>query len=187
MTPIFLRALNPFFLVLFAMLGIACQTTLFVNYPFLYLQPDLILLVTVWMALKREWGEGGTVVLILANLAEINSGAPQGFFLISYMAVFLMIRALSRYLMVSRFVTLIKLTLFMSVFWKLIGLLILYWLGLAENQWRHTVVFLFPGAVMEAISGVWVYRWLEKLDWWTFRDKRAQQESDDLLLDEEGL
>ena len=79
-------------------------------------------------------------------------------------------------------------TLFASVFWKLTGLGLLYLLGGATNQWRHTLLLLCPGAVIEGAIGVWIYRWLEKYDWVTFKSARAEHLlEDELVLDHEGL
>ena len=71
----------------------------------------------------------------------------------------------------------------------LIGILaILGSWGLGGNQWRHTLALLLPGAAAEGAAAIWVYRWLEKFDWLTFKNARAQQMMDDeLALEGEGL
>ena len=55
-------------------------------------------------------------------------------------------------------------TLFVSVFWKLECLGVLHLLGAGANQWRHTLLYLFPGAVVEGCFSIWVYRWLDRFD-----------------------
>jgi hypothetical protein len=61
-------------------------------------------------------------------------------------------------------------------------------MGVSANQWRHMVVLLFPGAVMEGVVGIWVYRWLEKFDWVTYKHARASQLLEDSMqLEGEGL
>lgn len=186
MSRLLLRFLNPPALVLAVIFGIALQTSLFSYYPFLYLQPDIVLLLVVWCALRRNFIEGGILTIIMVSLAEAHSSAPQGLFLSSYMAIYLTLRALARYLMLDRLSTLVIVTLFVSIAWKLLNLLILYLLGLSENQWRHTISLMAPGAIVEGICAIWVYRWLERFDWFTAKDPRARQElSEDLQLEEE--
>jgi hypothetical protein len=79
-------------------------------------------------------------------------------------------------------------TLVSSIGWKLIELLVLYLLGVSANHWRHTLSFLFIGAAVEAIFAIWIYRWLEKFDWITFKNARAEHAIDEeLQLDSEGF
>lgn len=188
MTRIFLRYFNAPGLILLAIAAIAVQTSLFNIYPFIYLQPDLILLFVLWVALKREFIEGGILTLILAQLAEIHSSAPAGMYFTTYMLIYLIVKGLARYIMIASLTSMLGLTLFASIFWKLSGLGLLHLLGLSDNQWRHTLALLLPGAVMEVVVATWVYRWLDRYDWKTFKDPRARQLLDDeLLLGDEGL
>jgi rod shape-determining protein MreD len=188
MTPVFLRFLNAPLLILIAILGVALQTTIFSSYPLLYLQPDLILLLVVWLGLKREFLEGGVLTLVLAEIAEAHSGAPRGLFLLSYMALYLAVRWASQMFLIQGLIAMVGLTLIASIFWKLFGLCILHVLERSSNQWRHTLALLLPGAVIEAALGIWVYRWLEYWDRITTKDPRSRKAlQEDLQLDEEGL
>ena len=188
MKRIILGALNAPLLILCVAVGLALQSSLFYSYPFLYLQPDVVLLAVIWCSLRRSFTEGGILTLIFGNLAEIHSGAPQGLFLISYMAVYLSMRALARFFVIADQYALVAWTLGMSVFWKLCNLFVLYLMNLASHQWRHTLVLLAPGAVMNGILAVWAYRWLTRLDWATFKSERARQsEGEDLQLEAEGF
>jgi hypothetical protein len=187
-TRLFLRFWNAPGLILIVIAAVAVQTALFSSYPLMYLQPDIVLLIEIWCALRREFLEGGVITIIAANIAEVHSGSPRGLFMCCYMAVYLSLRFSSRYFLVEKLTTLINLTLFSSIMWKLFGLLILSTLGLSDNQWRHTLVLLLPGAAIEGSMGVFVYRWLERYDWLTYKDPRRRKSLDDeLSLDEEGL
>ncbi|HTL12503.1 MAG TPA: hypothetical protein VL588_08455, partial [Bdellovibrionota bacterium] len=73
MNKIILRHLNPAFLLILAVVGAAFQTSLFSFYPLLYLQPDLLLLLVVWCALRRKFFEGGILTLVLGDIAEVHS------------------------------------------------------------------------------------------------------------------
>lgn len=184
MRKIILRLLNGPSLIILVAIGIAVQSSLFNSYPFLYLQPDVVLIAVIWCALRRDFTEGGILTLLMGDIAELHSSSPQGLFLISYLAIYLGVRAANRLLVIPHFSSLIILTLCASVAWKLTNLAVLDLMGLSGNQWKHTLVLLLPGAVMQGVIGIWVYRWLEKFDWVTFKNERARQAlEDELQLD----
>lgn len=188
MTHFLLRFSNFPILLLIVIFGIALQSSLFASYPLLYLQPDIVLITVVWVALKRRFFEGGVLTLLFALISESHSGAPQGVFMSSYMAIYLLIRASASYFLITKLSSIILLTLFASIIWKLIGLFILHLLNESVNQWRHTLSLMLPGAVMEGVVGIWIYRWLDQFDWVTFKNPRAREAYEDqILLDDEGL
>lgn len=188
MTRFFLRHLNPLAFTALVAIGIALQTSLFVSYPLLYLQPDVVLLAVLWCALKRSFIEGGILTLLFAEIAELHSGAPSGLFMIAYMGVYLGVRASSRVFVLRGLSSLVVLALAASIAWKLLNLGVLHLMGLARNQWRHTLALLFPGAVMAGATAIWVFRWLARFDWVTYKDERALQAlEDELRLEGEGL
>ncbi len=187
MKRILLNFLNGPLLVLLAAIAVGLQTSLFAAWPFNLIQPDFILIGVVWCGLRRQFIEGGVLTLILAEIAEIHSGAPRGLYFASYLAIFLGIQALHRWLMIPNFSSYATMTLGASMAWKLLCLGILHILGVAENQWRHTLLFLAPGAVIEGTLAYFVFPWLEKFDWVTFKNPRAQQAlEEELQLDLEG-
>ncbi len=186
MRPVVLKTLNAPILVIILTFLVAIQSSLFNSYPLMYLQPDVVLVAVVWSALRRDFAEGGVLTLILANIAEIHSGAPQGLYLACYMAVYLAIRILSRFFLFPNLTSYIGLTLGASIFWKLLSLFILHLLGLSANQWRHTLVLLLPGAVMVGIVSIWLFRFFERFDWVTYKNPKAKHADDDILIDEEG-
>ncbi len=188
MTRIILRALNAPVLILLITLGIALQSSLFSSWPFLYLQPDVVLLAVIWCALRRGFEEGGIITLVLANISEIHSAAPQGLYFITYMAIYLLVRSSSKFLVIPTLMSYAMLTIVSSMGWKLMGLLVLYLLGASANQWRHTLSFLLLGAAIEGFFSLWVYRWLEKFDWITYKHARAERSMDEELeFDSEGF
>lgn len=190
MSRIILRFLNFPGLLILTLIAVGLQTSLFTFWPLNYLQPDIVLLVVVWAALKRGFWEGGWITLLVSDFAELHSAAPQGMFMITYMAVFLLVRGLSRLVVIPNLNSLVMVTLFISVFWKLSSLGVLHLLGASGNQWRHTLMYLFPGSIVEGVIGIWVYRALESYDWFTFKSVRrgdAEQSSPDIEGMEEEL
>ena len=169
MKQLVLQFFNPPIFFLLVVLGVVLQTSLFNAYPLIYLQPDLVLICVVWCALQRTFFEGGVLVLLFSQIAEIHSSAPQGMFMCGYMAVFLIVRVLARLLVLGRLATWIQLVLFASVFWKLLSLFFVSLMGLAANQWKHTLVLLMPGAVMDGIVSIWLFRFLYRFDRSTYK------------------
>jgi hypothetical protein len=172
---ILLRYLNAPLLLLLTLLGLGIQTSLFSFWPLQYVQPDLVLFIAVWMALRRSFLEGGILTLLTADFAELHSAVPQGVFLMTYLTVFLSVRALSKLIVIPNLSSLIVITVFVSVFWKLETLLILHLLGGGAHQWKQTLLYLFPGAVSEGVLGFWVYRALDRYDTLTFKRRRADR------------
>ena len=189
MTRILLRLANAPLLLLLACLLIPIESTLFIEFPLNWLQPDLLLPLVIWVALKREFIEGGTLALILGYLLELHSSAPRGTFLSSTMAVFLGVQAASRLLVFPDHGAWIRLTMAASAASRLVGLGVLAGLVKADLQWRHTLVHLFPGMVTTGIAAGWIYRLLDRLDRATHRDLRLEQRlTDDLqLVENEGI
>lgn len=188
MSRIILRWLNFPALILLVACGVAVQTSIFSSYPLMYLQPDVVLLAVLWCALRRDFVEGGILTLILAEIAEIHSACPRGIFLAAYMAIYLAVRGASRLMVIPTLASMATLTIFASVGWKLGVFGILKALGSGTSQWRHTLSLLAPSAVIEGAAAVWVYRWLERFDWATYKSARAQQALDDeLQMVGEGL
>jgi hypothetical protein len=167
--------------------GIALQSSLFSSWPWSYFQPDIVLLLVVWCALRRSFEEGGCLTLIMAEIAEIHSSAPQGVFLVSYISVYLVMRVAARVLVIPTLSAYAGLALLGSLLWKITHLIVLYLLG-AGSPWKHTLIFLCLGAATEGLASLWLYPWLSKLDWITYKNSRAERALDDeLQLDGEGF
>lgn len=187
MNRLFLKFLNAPILVLLVLFSMAIQTSLFSNYPLNYMQPDIVLLAVIWFGLNRKFTEGGVLTIILAYLAELHSSCPRGFFLITYILFYFTVRASSKYLVLSSAINKTYFTLVGSVFFKLIGLWILYLMGLSQNQWQHTITLLLPGSVVAGAVSIWVFQFLEWYDKKTFKDPRTEKAlEDELSLDGEG-
>jgi cell shape-determining protein MreD len=162
-------------LVIMTAMAVAIQTSLLSIWPISYVQPDLILLVVLWAALRRRFIEGGVLTLIFANISETHSGAPQGIHLMTYMCIYLIVRVAAKVLVISGLSSYALITGISSMVWKLAGLGIMYLLGKSGNQWRHTLMYLIPSALIEGTISLWIYRWLEKFDFATFKAIRSEQ------------
>ncbi|HLE00890.1 MAG TPA: hypothetical protein VJB59_11555 [Bdellovibrionota bacterium] len=188
MTRLLLRALNAPALILLVTFGVAIQTSLFSCWPLSYFQPDIVLIAVIWCALRRNFTEGGILVLIAAEIAEIHSAAPRGVFLITYMLLYLLVRGASKLFVIPDLASFIIVTLFGSIFSKFSNMTVLHYLAPHTSQWRNTLFLLFPGAAVEGFAAIWLYRWLEKFDALTFKDKRTEESlENELQLQDEGF
>ncbi len=188
MKRILLKALNTPGLILIAILAIAIQTSVFSGSLARYFQPDAILILVIWCALKRPFGEGGVLTLVFGNIAEIHSGAPQGLFLILSMLVFLGVRSASRYFVIQN-----------RLHWVLLSLicLVLHHVGLwfalslldaPVPRLGYQSLLLLPALGSQSILAYFAFPWLENYDWSTYKSPKAQRLlEDELHLEGEGL
>lgn len=192
MKRLLLRGLNAPVLVLLALVAIAIQTSLFAYWPLNYIQPDIVLLLTLWCAFRRNFAEGGILTLIFAHVAEIHSSVPQGLFLTIYMLIYLLIRGTSRFFVVPDLFLMAVITLFSSIFVKISGAMYIYFLRGTSHPWLNSAFLLFPGAAAEGIASIWVYRWLHRFDQMTFKSRQIDDSDtifsgDSDYLDSEGF
>jgi hypothetical protein len=178
MTRLILKALNAPALVLLTAIGIALQTSLFASSFLQYLQPDIVLLVVIWVGLRRGFAEGGIITLVIADIAEVHSAAPQGFFLILYMAIYLGVRGAYKLLVIPNLTSYVYLTLVASLSFKILSAGLLKLLGAASLPWGHLLFWMGPAAAIEAAAGIWIYRWLEQFDMKTFKHARSEHHSE---------
>jgi hypothetical protein len=184
MIRLLLRTSNTPALLLIAMIGVAIQTSLFSFWILNYIEPDVLFLLVIWCALRRPYVEGGILTLLIAEIAEVHSAAPSGMYMISYMTAYLALRGAARLLVISDLAFLRLLTLFASVFVKIIMMIVFGLMGGSRAQIQHMIIFIFPSAVMNGFLGQYLYAWLQKLDWVTFKNTRAERLlGDDLQLE----
>lgn len=82
-------------LVIYILLSLVFQTTLF--HHFLgHFKPNLLLILTVYIALYRSIPEGGVLTLLSGYYFDLFSGAPQGLYMCVFILVFFSIKVLSQ-------------------------------------------------------------------------------------------
>jgi cell shape-determining protein MreD len=186
MNRLILRNLNLPILILLTAIAIALQTSLFASWPLRYFQPDFVLLVVIWCALHRKLWVGGLITLLIGEAAELHSSVPQGVFLVSYMAVYLLVRAADKLFQLPTENSMVKLTLFCSTMWRGCVMLTMVLLSGHRNAVKQMFVQVVPGAVMAAVFGIWVYRALARFDVLTFIDTNNEN-PDEFQIENLGL
>jgi hypothetical protein len=180
-----LRFLNFPILLLLTAIAIAIQTSLFAEWPLRFFQPNIVLLVVVWCALKRTFLEGGIFTLLIGDFAELHSAVPQGVFLLCYMALYLVLRAADKLLVLPTKPPMIKLSMACFAFWHISAMILMS--SMAHRPlWKSMIVHLVPGAVMAAVLGAWVFRALENFDLLTFKNVSAEN-PDEFQIENLGL
>lgn len=189
MTRIILRFLNSPALIFLTLIGIAIQTSFFTFWMLPYFQPDIVLLVVLWCALRRHFLEGGILTLILATLTELHSASPRGLYMITYMAIYLLVRLAARLLVIPDFRSYQLVTIVASIVAKLFSLGIVYLLGISVGKWDHLLRFMIPGAFANGLIGQWVFKGLNYFDQKTFKNIRINRlapiHSDEIYLEDE--
>lgn len=188
MTRLILWALNPVFFSLMVVLAVGLQSAIFADYPLNLLQPNIVLLTVIWCALRRGFFEGGLLTLIFAYVAELHSASPQGAFLILYMAIYLLLRLAIAVLVVPTEGALVGLTLAISTIEKMILIFLFRTLVIPLGDWKEHLFTGVMGALVNASLGAWVFKWLDRFDWVTYKNAKARQLlENDLYLSGEGL
>jgi rod shape-determining protein MreD len=188
MKPRILKALNLPGLLLFALLVMSLQSTLFNSVSLAFFQPDIILFLVLWVAMKRDFEEGGFLTLILGYLVELKSGSPRGLFLLHYMILYLVTRFLYRNFQVLNRRSLVLIGVGASLISRLNVLFLMYLLNKAENLWFHTLQLLAPTAIIHGVLIPFVFRFLHRFDLWTFKNPEAEHRYErDFYLDEEPI
>jgi rod shape-determining protein MreD len=183
-----LKLLNLPGMILFALVSLSLQGTLFNQPSLAFFQPDMILFLVLWAAMKREFLEGGILTLLFGYLVEIKSGAPQGLFLCTYMALFLFARFLYRNFQVLNRRSLVLVGIGAALMSQLMILLILSLLDKADNQWFHTLQLLAPTAITHGLFIPFVFRFLHRFDARTLKSPDAEYRYErDFHLDEEPI
>jgi cell shape-determining protein MreD len=184
----FLKSLNIPGLILIALICLALQATLFSNPAIAFFQPDMIIFLVLWVAMKRSFGEGGALTLVFGYLVELKSAAPRLLFLNNYMFLFLIARFLYKNFQVVNRRTLILIGIASALFSRLDILFILYLLNKADNEWFHTVQLLAPTAIVHGALIPFVFRGLYKFDFITLKNPEAEHRYErDFYLDEEPV
>ena len=122
----------------------------------------------LWSRFIEAWARR-VLTLIVGEAAELHSSSPQGVFLISYMAVYLTVRAADKLFVLPTQLPMVKVTMACAAFWRLSVMLTMVLLSAAHRDViKEMFVHVVPGAVMAAVFGVWVDRGLEKFYTMTF-------------------
>ena len=183
-----LKALNIPGIIVIALIAMALQGTLFNNSSLAFFQPDIILFLVLWLAMKRDFEEGGILTLVLGYLVELKSAAPRGIFLTNYMFIFLIARFLYKNFQVLNRRSLILVGIGASLFSRLDILFILYLLNKADNEWFHTLQLLAPTMIVHAALIPFVFKFLYRFDFWTLKNPEAEHRYErDFYLDEEPV
>jgi cell shape-determining protein MreD len=187
MTRPILRALNSPLLLILMMIAVALQSSLFTSGWMRHFQPDFVLILVVWLGLRRGFMEGGIMTLLLANLNEVHTAAPQGLFLISYMLVYFAVRITSRLFVIPNLFSYSLLTGGYAIFFRIICMIILYLLGSFSFHWGYGLSSLILTAITQTVFSRWIFRWLERFDWFTYKNSKAARVMDEeLQLEGEG-
>lgn len=173
-----LRKVN-FGLYLVIVIGIVTmQSTIFGYFPLNYIQPDLLLILAVYLGFRRDIIEGGIFVILASMILEAHSSTSSHFFLTTYLYAFLIAKILSRTVVVPDLLSSIGIVTALSLL-KKIGLLLLIGMyGNASNGFRHFFVYLVPGLAIQALLTPLCFAWLTKIDLRTYKDEHSEDEYD---------
>ena len=158
--------------------AVVLQSTLFVYPPLHYFQPDILLIIVVYMGFRRNIIEGGFFAACAGVMVEANSGSASQFMVLTYMYAFLIAKILSRILVAPDFLSSLGMSGALFVIKKIGILLLLATRGHFENGVRHFFIFLFPGVFVQLLLTPILFAWFMKIDLLTYKDDHAEDEYD---------
>ena len=180
MTRLLLRFLNAPVLILMSLVGIALQTSLFSFWVLPDFQPDVVLLMVVWFALRRDFLEGGILTLLLGGISESHSAAPAGTFLVTYMVVYLAGRLANRVLVIPDLRTYGYVTVVAAFLARIATKLMVYLLGISAIHWQTEILLVISSAGVNGMLSPVLFRWLNRFDFVTYKGVRPDQILDEL-------
>lgn len=173
-----LRKVNFAIYVLIALAVATVQSTIFGYFPLNYLQPDIVLILAVYMGFRRDVLEGGIYVIVASMVMQSHSAAGSHFFLTVYLYAFLIAKILSRMVVVPDLVASVGITTVLTLLKRIGILLLLSTYGRAGNGLRHFLIYLIPGLLVQAALTPLCFSWFTRLDLSTYKDEHAEDEYD---------
>lgn len=173
-----LRNIN--FLIYLALVVAAAtlQSTIFKYFPLNYVQPDFLLVLAVYLGFKRDNIEGGVLVVVGAMILEAHSATGRFFLLACYTYVFVITKVVSKVLVVPNRATVVLITISLTVFWKVLMLILLGTVGRAGNALAHFLIYLIPGIITQGFTAAFLLHWFNMVDLKTYKDSHAEDEYD---------
>jgi len=130
-----------------------------------YFKPDLLLILVLYLGLTSSWLRGGLACWYLGCLQDAFAGNDFGLFGISFLIIFLTVRAGASRFNTESSVLLLVLT-FVATFFKgavLISLLLLF--SESGRQWPVILSSLLPEAILNTVCALMILRvflWLRR-------------------------
>ncbi len=162
-------------MLVIALLALTLQSTLFNHPSIAFFQPDFLIFFTLWVAIKRSFIEGGILTLCFGYLVELHSAAPQGFYLCTYMTIYLAARFLYQQFQISNGKVLALVGIVFAVFMRLLVLFILYLLNRSDNAWHHTLQLMAPTILSHSLLIFLTFKILQRFDNWTLKNPDAER------------
>ncbi len=173
-----LRKVNFAFYVLLVLFIVAIQSTVFSYFPLYFVQPDLVLILTVYLGFKRNLFEGALLVFLSALILETASGAGNNFFVTSYLYTFIIAKILSKTIVSPSFVSTVLIAAALSLFKRVAILVLLGMRGKVDNAWMNFFIYIIPHLVVQGLFTPVCFEFFRFLDTLTYKDEHAEDEYD---------
>ncbi len=173
-----LRKINFGIYLVLTLFIVIVQSTIFSYFPLNYIQPDLFLILVIFLGLRRDSIEGASLVMIGSIIMEMHSSAAPNFLFSLYLYAFVIAQCLSKMVIISDLPSAISVVAGLTIL-KKIGLLVLYGIyGLLSNSIKHFFIYLIPGIIIQVIITPACFAWFRQIDLKTYKDKHAEDEYD---------
>lgn len=175
----FLQRINFFIFFLIAVCAAVLQSTVFSYFPLHYFQPDILLVICVYMGYRRDPIEGGIFAVLCSFIAQSNSSAGESYLLAAYILVFVIAKIMSRAVVVPDILTSVGIVAGLTLFKKLLLLILLSTTASAGMIWSNVetfLIYLIPGLAVQAAVTPLAFSWFTRIDLRTYKDAHSDDE-----------
>lgn len=158
------HSINIGIIVLCGLLFCTIQTVLLRTDLLSLINLDLILLLTLYIGLKRPILEGTLLVLVISHFAEIHSGAPAGLLMSSYLFCYAATVLTREFFLMESGFSIILLGVSGGLLWKFVFLVLCYFMEILPNLWKPSLLYLPPYLVALGLFTRPVFSLIHKID-----------------------
>lgn len=138
------HSLNIGIIVLFGLLFCTVQSVLFRTQFLSFLSLDLVLLLVLFIGLKRPIIEGTLLVVVIGHFAEVHSGAPAGMLMSCYLICYAATVLTREFFLMESGFSIILLGASGGILWKVSFLILAYLMDFLPNVWKTSILYVPP-------------------------------------------
>ncbi len=158
------HSLNIGILVLCGLLFCTIQSVLLRTPLLSFLNLDLVLLMVLFLGLKRPILEGTLLVVVISHFAEVHSGSPAGMLMSCYLLVYAATVLTREFFLMESGFSIILLGVSGGLLWKLCFLTLAYFMEILPNVWKPSILYIPPYLVALGLFTRPVFSMLLKID-----------------------
>jgi cell shape-determining protein MreD len=134
-------------MIIYCIVAITLQTTVLSGLPSNWVRFDFLIILVAALSFFQGWRRAVPIILIMGSLVDVTSATPFGISILSYLVIFLVIRAIISKISFQGGIALLLWIMIVSLFDKSLRSLVL----VASAGGAAHVEFLIRGALFQAM------------------------------------